>query len=193
MKVKNEGRIVWPKGVELTKDLQPGEEGTVLAEAEDSERVQRAIASGALSVVSEVKHVVTPAGIVATVDGDSSYNQLTGSPASGPEDTRRIRRSNVTAAEAKKLAQQEEPLTELEEFKRRKGGAKVKYIEEMTNVDDLREVLNISKGEKVLAAAEARIRELSGVPEVLEESLSPPVQAEEKVKEHSDEEKDSDS
>lgn len=172
MKVRNKGRIVWPKGMELDKDLPTGAEGAVLPDAESNDRLRNAIDSGVLEVVTaELTHVITPGGIVQTVVGDEPFKSLTGSnEAIGPRKSGEVRRSAATSTEVAELQEQEQ-LSELAEFKRRKGGAKVKYVKQMRDLSALRAVLGLSKGAKVLAAAQARIEELVGAAKPPEELL----------------------
>lgn len=174
MKVRNISRLFWPKGMELSRDLQSGEEGVVLAEAENNDRLRNAIASGVLEIVTEVTHIQTSAGIVQIVQGDDPFESSIGQEAINPAmaETKRGAVRRLTEAEASKVAKEvSTEKSEIDGFKHRKGGAKVKFVKEMTDVKALRQVLSLSKGAKVLAAAQARIEELSNVAKAPEEMI----------------------
>lgn len=172
MRVKNVGRILFPKAVELERDIYPGESSAVVLGAEHNQRLSNAISSGILEVAVEVPNANTPpseykgatknvqiqGGNISVPEGnDPNSTTDFGSPAVGPSF---IRESFPPAAIAST-----KPRDEFEEFSHRKGGSKAKFIEQMNDLNALRKALAATKGAKIKAALEARISTLGAAPQ----------------------------
>jgi len=197
MKVRNNGRIVFPKGVELDRDIQPGEVTAVKQGLEQSERVVNALQSGSLIAIT-VDNMKTEAGTVAIQPGDTSplseFGEALPLPKRVVEQQRKheewakqqeqevIEPSEDLVGEVStsklltdehlttllndpKIETEEPAIDELAEFQRRNGGARAKYVQQMTDVKALRTALGLLKGGKTRAAIEARIGELCNQPE----------------------------
>lgn len=175
MKVKNTGRVLFPKAVDLEKDIYPGEESAVLFGCEQNQRLTNAIASGSLQVVGEAPNVKTPAqaykpalrhfkardGSNVAVPEGSNLSVDLGTPAIGPKFLiDEFPPAPIKAPEAKVEA------GEFAEFSRRKGGSRAKYVQQMTDLAALRQALDSVKGKKgkVREALEVRIADVSHAP-----------------------------
>jgi len=174
MKVKNTGRVLFPKAVDLEKDIYPGEESVVLLGCEQNQRLTNAIASGSLQVVGEALNDKTPAqahkaalkhfraqdGSNVAVPEGSNLSVDLGTPAIGPK----FLIDEFPPAPAKAPVKVE--TGEFAEFSRRKGGSRAKYVQQMADLAALRQALDSVKGKKgkVREALEVRIADLSHAP-----------------------------
>ena len=175
MKVKNTGRVLFPKGMDLEKDIYPGEEAAVLQGCEQNQRLVNAIASGSLQTVEEAPNVTTPTqtyksalkhyrtqgGSNIAVPDDGGLNVDLGTPAIGPK----FLIDEFPPVRAKAPETKTET-GEFAEFTRRKGGSRAKYVQQMTDLTALKQALASVKGKrgKVKEALEAKIAELSHAP-----------------------------
>jgi hypothetical protein len=175
MKVKNTGRVLFPKGVDLERDIYPNEEGAVIFGCEQNQRITNAIASGSLQVVADVLNAKVPVqdhkpvlkhykaqdgSIIAVPEGNNLSVDL-GTPAISPKFLiDEFPPASIKVPEVKIEA------GELAEFMRRKGGSRAKYVQQMVNLVALKQAMVSIKGKggKVKIALEVRIAELSHAP-----------------------------
>lgn len=210
MRVRNNGRIVFPKGVELDRDIQPGETTLVKPGFEQSERIVNAIQSGSLVAIT-VSNIRTEGGTVAVEPGNPSPLSEFGESLPLPKRVREEQEKHKRWAEEQEevvIRPSEDPITDAStsqlvneehltdlvndpkivklgdpesgelateasidqfaEFQRRNGGARVKYVQKMTDLSALRAALNEVKGGKTRTAIETRIAEIGNKPEQLD-------------------------
>lgn len=166
MKVKNVRNIMFAKGLELEKDLQPGDVGMVKMGYEQSERIVHAVQSGALQTLPDTTQVGD--SVIHTPTPDDGFTRLVGSVHIGPQDAKNatVKNTAVTnkgesmSPDPGDVASNEYAEQQLAEFKRLRGHAKVKFAGQLTDTRVVREALSITKKGKTKQALEARLEEL---------------------------------
>ena len=217
MRVRNKKRILFTKGVELDRDMMPGETALVLPEFEQCERILAAISSGAIVITTDKPTGTVKAksvgGMVvalppdADLDGDTYYQDRIDTQELPPLVKQAQARADLKAAkeaakaneklpdrivdhglshvtarpvddgqfpkdaigsqlarEVEEQAQAEvdaEASSEVQEFLRRRGGSRVKYVAEMTDIGAMREALEHVKTGKAKEALRQKIKELT--------------------------------
>jgi hypothetical protein len=194
------------KGLELEKDIYPGEICQVKPGYEQSERVvamltPNAEGRAALEAI-DVQAISTEGGVVAVQPGTGEPFASFGKSLELPKRVQSEIAAQEEASKAMEETVEERPVGEVPtktpitsqlldedektnllessppvvaeltdefaEFSRRNGGSRLKYVSQMTNVGALRAALASLKSEsKTAVAINARIAEISGVPEQL--------------------------
>ena len=163
MKVRNKSNIVFPKGLEFLHDIQPGQEAIVIMGREYTQRLQNAIASGYLEVIDEPVSAQSSDVKETTKSVRMSDGTIVSTTASTNDDVRTLLGQKVEEAH-KSTESVSHVVDEWEQFQSVRGKARIKFIQQMTDIATLRKVLNTTKGKKTKEAAEQRIRELSNAP-----------------------------
>lgn len=206
MRVRNKGRFLFPKSVELDRDMMPGETALVLPDFEQSERIKAALASGSIELTTDkpvgtvrskkVGGMVVALPPDADVEGDTYYTDRLDNKDLPPlvkqaEEQKQDENEEALvddglshvvdgdhfpkdaigsqlaqeAEEKGKLEEVEEAANETEkqvaEFAKRRGGARVKYVAQMTDLSAMREALNLVKTGKAKEALQEKIAELT--------------------------------
>jgi hypothetical protein len=195
MRVRNVGRIMIAKGLELDRDIYAGEMTQVKPGFEQSERILAMINSKAVDVVDLVNIKVGTSTVAAqpgAVDPFSEFGKEMPLPKrvveqqkaseryaaeqeaevkkteirpEGVEDVEAITSQLLSQAEKTTVLEDpkaKETADELTEFLRRNGGARMKFIEEMNDVQALKIIAESAKTDRTKQAAEARLKMLIG-------------------------------
>jgi hypothetical protein len=195
MRVRNIGRIMIAKGLELDRNIYPGEATQVKPGFERSERVLAMINTKAVEA-ADVVNVKTGTSTVAVqpgvIDPFSEFGKEMPLPKrvieqqkaseryaaeqeaeakkteirpGGVEDVEAITSQLLTQTEKTTLLEEpksKETADEMTEFLRRNGGARLKFIEEMNDVQALKIIAESAKTDRTKQAAETRLKTLIG-------------------------------